>query len=74
MPAPSVDKLCMKQFAQDFDELLNHYSLLKEDNLKQPKQEIKKKILNLVLTEQHFATLNRSNLTSEEKLYLNNTQ
>ncbi len=71
MPAPSVDKLCMKQFAQDFDELLNHYSLLKEDNLKQPKQEIKKKILNLVLTEQHFATLNRSNLTSEEKLYLN---
>ena len=59
------------QFANAIYSLIDSYYLLVERTAKQPELEIKERILNLILTEQHFLSSNRSAATSEEKLYIN---
>ncbi len=67
----SNDRFSLDEFSQQVESLIYQYRSLRLEFLKGSTLELKQKILNLVLTEQHFLPLNRSAITSEEKLYLN---
>jgi hypothetical protein len=51
--------------------LLDHYHLLQTERSNLQALEIRKKVLDLALTEQHFLASKKNNVASEEKLYLN---
>ena len=63
-----LDKFHPIKFAQDISELIDRYYILQKELNHLPELEIKKKILNLILTEKHFLS---KNTTNEDKLYIN---
>ena len=66
-----ISKFDPNEFAEDISSLLDHYYLLQKDSYNRSDLVIRKKILDLALTEQHFLSSKKNTISSEEKLYLN---
>jgi hypothetical protein len=66
-----ISEFCPVRLANNVNDLIQYVSTLKQDENNLKELEMRKKLLNLVLTERHFLPYNRTAFTSEEKLYLN---
>ncbi len=66
-----INEFSLNHFAQDINNLIEHYYLIQKDNLTQAELEKRKKFLDLAFTEKHFLSSKKSSIMNEEKLYLN---
>lgn len=69
--ADLIAEFCPIKLANNVNDLILHVDALKQDENNLRELEMRKRLLNLVLTERHFLPYNRTAFTSEEKLYLN---
>lgn len=68
---PVIKRFSLNNFTKDITQLLESYYLLKKDAIKQGESEIRKKVLDLALTEKHFLLSEERNASREEELYIN---